>query len=178
MNVQNVLDQFELRLIQIRYIQIWYIQFRLKIGWFRVNQTRGRNSSTSICPVDRVSCPDMEIQVFRNASSRGPGFMSWQGDETRSTGTCIPEKLGSLCQDMKPGPQGKLMYYYFYHGSDLREIIQFLHKIECIEFECNKFILVLFRIDLIHFEHPICISSTRIKTNTNPLVQLQYIRYI
>ena len=28
----------------------------------------------------------------------------------------------------------KLMYYYFYHRSDLREIIQFLRKIECIEF--------------------------------------------
>ncbi len=27
-------------------------------------------------------------------------------------------------------PQGKLMYYYFYHGSDLREIIQFLGEIE------------------------------------------------
>ncbi len=51
-------------------------------------------------------------------------------------------------------------YYYFYHGSDLREIIRFLREIKCIEFECNKFVLVLFRIDLIHFEHPICISST------------------
>ncbi len=27
------------------------------------------------------------------------------------------------------------------------------------------------KIDLIHFEHSICISSTLIKTNTNPLVQ-------
>ncbi len=66
----------------------------------------------------------------------------------------------------------------FYHGSDLRKIIQFLRKIECIEFECNEFVLVLFINGLIHFEHPICISSTLIKTNTNPLVQLQYIRYI
>ena len=50
--------------------------------------------------------------------------------------------------------------YYFYHGSDLREIIRFLRKIECIEFECNEFVLVLVQIDLIHFEHSICISST------------------
>ncbi len=70
------------------------------------------------------------------------------------------KKLGSPCQDMKPGPQGKLMYYYFYHGSDLCEIIQFLRKIECIEFECNKFVLVLIQIDLIHFERSICISLT------------------
>ncbi len=41
-------------------------------------------------------------------------------------------------------------YYYFYHGSNLREIIRFLREIECIEFECNKFVLVLFKIDLIH----------------------------
>ncbi len=68
---------------------------------------------------------------------------------------------------MKLGPQGKLMYYYFYHGSDLREIIQFLHEIECIEFECNTFVLVLVQIDLIHFEHSICISSTWIKTREN-----------
>ncbi len=69
-------------------------------------------------------------------------------------------------------------YYYFYHGSDLREIIRFLCEIERIEFECNEFVLVLFINDLIHFEHPICISSTLIKTNTNLLVQLQHIRYI
>ncbi len=29
-----------------------------------------------------------------------------------------------------------------------------------IEFECNEFVLVLFKIDLIHFEHSIGISST------------------
>ncbi len=78
---------------------------------------------------------------------------------------------------MKPGPQSKLMYYYFYHGSDLCKIIRFL-----LEIECNKFVLVLVQIDLIHFEHSICISSTWIKTNTNSLVQLQltliHIRYI
>jgi hypothetical protein len=32
LNVQNVLDQFELKLIKICYIQIQYIQFRVKIG--------------------------------------------------------------------------------------------------------------------------------------------------
>ncbi len=74
------------------------------------------------------------------------------------------------------------MYYYFYHGSALREIIRFLREIECIEFECNKFVLVLVQIDLIRLEHSICISSTSIETNTNPLVQLELkliqIRYI
>ena len=54
----------------------------------------------------------------------------------------------------------KLMYYYFYHRSDLRKIIRFSCKIECIKFECNDFVLVLVQIDLIHFEHSICISST------------------
>jgi hypothetical protein len=62
-------------------------------------------------------------KFFRNASTRGPGFISVSGHETWSTRTFIPEKLGSPCQDMKPGPQGKLMYYYFYHGSDLSKII-------------------------------------------------------
>ncbi len=52
MNVWNVLDQFELKLIQIRYIQIRYIQMCIKIGWFRVNRTHGRNSSTSICTLN------------------------------------------------------------------------------------------------------------------------------
>ncbi len=51
----------------------------------------------------------------------------------------------------------------------------------CIEFECNEFVLVLGQIDLIYFEHLICISSTMIKNNTNPLVQLNleliHIRY-
>jgi hypothetical protein len=54
----------------------------------------------------------------------------------------------------------KLMYYYFYHRSDLRKIIRFLREIECIELECNEFVLVLVQINLIHFEHSICISST------------------
>ncbi len=38
-----------------------------------------------------------------------------------------------------------------------------------IEFECNKFVLILVQIDLIHFEHSNCISSTWTKTNTDPL---------
>ncbi len=33
--------------------------------------------------------------------------------------------------------------YYFYHRSYLRKIIRFLREIECIKFECNKFVLVL-----------------------------------
>jgi hypothetical protein len=64
------------------------------------------------------------------------------------------------------------MYCYFYHGSDLCKIIKFLREIECIEFECNKFVLVLVQIDLIYLEHSICISLTSIETDTNPLVQL------
>jgi hypothetical protein len=63
----------------------------------------------------------------------------------------------------------KLMYYNLYHVSDLRKIVQFLCKIECIEFEYNKFVLVLVQIDLIHFEHSNCISSTSTKTNTYSL---------
>jgi hypothetical protein len=35
------------------------------------------------------------------------------------------------------------MYYYFYHGFDIREIIQFLCDFECIESEYNQFVLVL-----------------------------------
>jgi hypothetical protein len=65
--------------------------------------------------------------------------------------------------------RGKLMYYYFYHGFNLREIIQFLCKFECIEFECNKFLLVLVQMDLIRFEHSIGISSSWNKSITNPL---------
>ncbi len=60
------------------------------------------------------------------------------------------------------------MYYNLYHASNLREIVRFLRKIESIEFKCNPFVLVLVQIDLIHFEHIKCISSTSIKTNTNP----------
>ncbi len=63
----------------------------------------------------------------------------------------------------------KLMYYNLYYVSDLRKIVRFLCKIECIEFECTKFVLVLVQINLIHFEHSNCISSTLTKTNTNTL---------
>jgi hypothetical protein len=87
--------------------------------------------------------------VHRNLHS-GKTQISVSGHETRSI-----EKIDVLL---------------FYHGSDLRKIIRFLREIGCIEFECNKFILVLVQIDLIHFEHSICISSTWIETNTNPLV--------
>ncbi len=63
----------------------------------------------------------------------------------------------------------KLTYYNLYHMSDLRENVRFLREIECIEYECNKFVLVLVQIDLIHIEHSNCISSTWTKTNTNSL---------
>jgi hypothetical protein len=61
------------------------------------------------------------------------------------------------------------MYYNLYHASNLRKSVRFLRKIGCIEFERNAFVLVLVQIDLIHFEHTKSISSTSIKTNTNPL---------
>ena len=41
----------------------------------------------------------------------------------------------------------------------LREIVRFLHEIECIEFVCNKFVLVLVQIELIQFENSNCIRS-------------------
>ncbi len=44
--------------------------------------------------------------------------------------------------------------------AEIRKIIRFLREIECIEFESNEFVLVLVQIDLIHFEHSICISPT------------------
>ncbi len=59
------------------------------------------------------------------------------------------------------------MYYNLYHASDLRKIVIFFCEIEFIEFECNAFVLVLVRIDLINVEHTKCISSTSIKTNRN-----------
>jgi hypothetical protein len=42
-----------------------------------------------------------------------------------------------------------------------------LREIECIEFVCNEFVLVLVQIDLIQFEFSNCIRSIRTKTNTN-----------
>ncbi len=73
-----------------------------------VNRTRGRNSSTSICPVDWVSCPDTEIQVFPECkfpwtrfhvltwrwnpvhgnSHSGKTWIFVSGHETWSTGVC------------------------------------------------------------------------------------------
>ncbi len=53
--------------------------------------------------------------------------------------------------------------------SNFCEIVRFQRKIEFIEFECNKFVLVLVQIDLIHYEHSNCISLTQTKTNTNSL---------
>ncbi len=51
----------------------------------------------------------------------------------------------------------------------LRKIVWFLRKIECIEFVCNEFVLVLVQIDLIQFEFSNCIRSIWTKTNTNLL---------
>jgi hypothetical protein len=44
-----------------------------------------------------------------------------------------------------------------------------LRVIECIEFVCNKFVLVLVQIDLIQFENSKCVRSICNKTNTNLL---------
>ena len=44
-----------------------------------------------------------------------------------------------------------------------------LRKIECIEFVCNEFVLVLVQIDLIQFENSNCIRSICTKTNSNLL---------
>jgi hypothetical protein len=49
------------------------------------------------------------------------------------------------------------------------KIIRFLREIECIEFVCNEFVLVLVQIDLIQFEFSNCIRSICTKTNTNLL---------
>ena len=46
---------------------------------------------------------------------------------------------------------------------------RFLREIECIEFVCNEFVLVLVQIDLIQFEYSNCIRSIWTKTNTNLL---------
>jgi hypothetical protein len=51
----------------------------------------------------------------------------------------------------------------------LREIVWFLREIDCIEFVCNKFVLVLVQIDLIQLENSNCIRSTWTKANTNSL---------
>jgi hypothetical protein len=44
-----------------------------------------------------------------------------------------------------------------------------LRKIECINFSCNEFVLVLVQIYLIQFEFSNCIRSICTKTNTNLL---------
>ncbi len=44
-----------------------------------------------------------------------------------------------------------------------------LCEIECIEFVCNKFVLVLVRIDLIQYENSNCVRSICTKTSTNLL---------
>ncbi len=41
--------------------------------------------------------------------------------------------------------------YSLLHASNLREIVRFLREIECIEFECNAFVLVLVEIDRISY---------------------------
>ncbi len=51
----------------------------------------------------------------------------------------------------------------------LRKIVQFLCKIECIEFVCNESVLVLVQINLIQFDFSNCIRSIWTKTNTNLL---------
>ena len=51
----------------------------------------------------------------------------------------------------------------------MRKIVGFLHKIECIEFVCNEFVLVLVQIDLIQFESSNCIRSICTKFDTNLL---------
>ncbi len=44
-----------------------------------------------------------------------------------------------------------------------------LCEIECIQFVCNEFVLVLVQIDLKQFENSNCIRSIWTKTNTNSL---------
>ncbi len=51
----------------------------------------------------------------------------------------------------------------------LREIVQFLCKIECNKFVCNKFASNFVKIDQIQFEFSNCIRSICTKTNTNLL---------
>ncbi len=50
-----------------------------------------------------------------------------------------------------------------------RGIVRFLCKIECIQYVCYKFVLVLVQIDLIQFEFSNCVRSICTKTNTNLL---------
>ncbi len=64
-----------------------------------------------------------------------------------------------------------LLCLYLKEGKDLQESSHFLRKIECIEFECNAFVLVLVQIDLIHFEHINVLVQLHLK-----LIQIRYIQ--
>jgi hypothetical protein len=55
--------------------------------------------------------------------------------------------------------------------------VQFLRKIECSKFVCNKFVSELVHIDLIQFEYKNCIRSTCTKTNTNCYIQIRCIQF-
>ncbi len=69
----------------------------------------------------------------------------------------------------------KLMYNNCITCPILRKIVQFLRKIECIQFVCNTFVLVLVQIDLIHIKIQIVLDQFELK-----LIQICYIhtRYI
>ncbi len=66
MYVQNVLDQFKLKLIQMRYIQIRYIQFHVRIWRFRINRTCGDD-----CP---FYCSGYNYHSYRRPQTTGPFF--------------------------------------------------------------------------------------------------------
>jgi hypothetical protein len=55
--------------------------------------------------------------------------------------------------------------------SILRKTVLFFGEIECIEFVCNKFVLVLVQIDLIQFKNLNCIRSICTKT-----IQICYVQ--
>ncbi len=52
-----------------------------------------------------------------------------------------------------------------------------LRKIECIEFVCNEFVLVLVQIDLIQFENSNCIRSIWTKLIHICYIQIRYIQF-
>jgi hypothetical protein len=87
-----------------------------------------------------------------------------------------------LCTDSTysriPGDKGGLIFYRRFFSAlvlctnwctTICITCPILPKIECNEFEYNKFLLVLVQIDLIQFEYSNCIRSIRTKTNTNLL---------
>ncbi len=55
------------------------------------------------------------------------------------------------------------MYYNVYHVTDFMRNRMYLHL------ECNKFVLVLVQVELIHFDCSKCIRLFSTKTNTNLL---------